>query len=572
MRRILWPILFAALAARPAAAGIDNAGTTGANFLSLGSGAGVLGMGGAAVGGWSDLTGVTWNAGSLGMLNESQIVFSHSPLTGGGAQDWAAYGGRFGSSPMRWAANALYQGDGSFEGRDALGNPTGSFGASSMAFGATLARAITPNVTLGLGGKMVTEKLADASGFGGTFDAGVLVHQGDFGFGVAGQNLGGRMKYGNAYYSMPTNLGLGVSYLNPGSGLKIALDYNHPSAYYDDVRAGVEWTWRDRVALRTGYRHEMGGVTNDALNGPTFGMGAGVRGIWFDYGYLASSNGDAQQRLALRFSPRAWNGGEEMGMNGGSEGKRAPSMSDKIPPAPKRATPLAKLMQTPVETPKTPAPAPKNQAIAPAPLPKSDAPVPVPTVSAAPKSDAATPKTEAVAQKSAPAPTAATAPKSDAVAPKSAPAAKTMAVATKSAPTTKTDAAAPKKEVSAPALAAMVPPPSAPAPKSVAIKPASKPEIASSAPAQKPTVAPAADTTHAAAPTPKPAVAAPEASPSTPAPAATPRPDKVKVKAGETMMSIARQYNTSVAAIMMENNLVSDQVKVGQVLNIPKHK
>ena len=49
-------------------------------------------------------------------------------------------------------------------------------------------------------------------------------------------------------------------------------------------------------------------------------------------------------------------------------------------------------------------------------------------------------------------------------------------------------------------------------------------------------------------------------------------PDKVKVKSGETMQSLAQKYNTSVAAIMMENNLVSDQVKPGQVLKIPTHK
>jgi len=46
----------------------------------------------------------------------------------------------------------------------------------------------------------------------------------------------------------------------------------------------------------------------------------------------------------------------------------------------------------------------------------------------------------------------------------------------------------------------------------------------------------------------------------------------VKVKSGETMQSLAQKYNTSVAAIMMENNLVSDQVKPGQVLKIPTHK
>ena len=295
-----WPLLFAALLARPAAAGVEQAGTTGASFLTFGSGAGVLGMGGASIGMYSDLTSVSWNVASLGLMSESQLVFSHTPLAGGGAQEWFGYGGRAGLASTRWAADATYQGDGSFEGRDAFGNPTGSFGASSMAFGGTLAHTFGESVTLGFGGKVVSEKLGDATGFGGTFDAGLLVQRGDFGFGAAAQNLGGRMKYGDLYYSMPTNIGVGVSYAMPVSGLRFALDFNHPSAYYNDVRVGAEWMWRGRVAVRTGYRSELGAGSTDGLSGPTFGMGTGVRGLWFDYGYLASSNGDAQHRIALR--------------------------------------------------------------------------------------------------------------------------------------------------------------------------------------------------------------------------------------------------------------------------------
>jgi LysM repeat protein len=36
------------------------------------------------------------------------------------------------------------------------------------------------------------------------------------------------------------------------------------------------------------------------------------------------------------------------------------------------------------------------------------------------------------------------------------------------------------------------------------------------------------------------------------------------------MAVIARTWGTSVAAIMMENNLVSDQVRPGQVLKLPR--
>jgi LysM repeat protein len=54
-----------------------------------------------------------------------------------------------------------------------------------------------------------------------------------------------------------------------------------------------------------------------------------------------------------------------------------------------------------------------------------------------------------------------------------------------------------------------------------------------------------------------------------PAPAPAPRPSIVVVQAGQTLASIAKQYDNSVASIMMENNLVSEQVKPGQKLKLP---
>jgi len=44
----------------------------------------------------------------------------------------------------------------------------------------------------------------------------------------------------------------------------------------------------------------------------------------------------------------------------------------------------------------------------------------------------------------------------------------------------------------------------------------------------------------------------------------------VRVKNRQTMAEIARAYGTSVPAIMMENNMVTDQVRPGQVLKLPR--
>jgi len=46
----------------------------------------------------------------------------------------------------------------------------------------------------------------------------------------------------------------------------------------------------------------------------------------------------------------------------------------------------------------------------------------------------------------------------------------------------------------------------------------------------------------------------------------------VTVKSGDTIASIARRYDTTIPAIMMENNMVSERILVGQKLKLPDHR
>jgi LysM repeat protein len=573
-------LLLTLAAPRYAAAGIDNVGTTGANFLSLGSSAGVLGMGGAAIATFGDLSSLQWNAASLGSLNETQMVFSHAPLTGSGSQDWVGIGGRMGYSATRWAVHGIYQGDGSFDGRDALGNSTGSFSASSMALGATVSHTFGEIATVGLGAKIVSENLASVSGFGGTFDAGLQVQRGPIGFGLAAQNFGGRITYGGVPYSMPTNIGAGVSYSIPMSGLRFALDYNRPSAYYGDVRAGVEWMWKGRVALRTGYRHEMSAPSTDALNGTTFGMGAGVRGIWFDYGYLAASNGNGEHRIALRVSPRMLNGG--LGLNeqhadaqAGESSSHAASLVPAETPAssPRTETPKSNAPKT--NTPKSDLPATASSVTATSVAPPAIATAPPATSTTARTTSTVTPATTTAAAANAagtevkPAPQAARGNRAQLA---------NMAEAQPQQEAITPRTTAPPKAAVPTATATRVPT-WAPVPAPVTATPSTdsgKPATANDAAAKTalPTTATASDaaakTALPTAATVKPAAAA--ATPAKTTSSSSQAVDKITVKSGDTMASIARRFNTSVAAIMMENDMVTEHVKPGQKLKIPNHQ
>jgi len=302
-----------------AQAGIDKAGTTAANFLTIGADAAVLGMGGAAVGVTGDLGAAAWNPAALGSMERLQVLFAHADLSNQDRQEWASVGGPGAALGIHWALNGLFQNDGGIDGRDVSNNPTGTFGTSSSAFGLQLARPLGSHFAAGLGVKYVNERLAGVSGTGATFDAGLSMRSGMVGVGVVAQNALGRMNYDSAIYPFPSSVGCGVSLTDPGRGLRVALDANVPTAYYPDIRGGIEWLWKGSFALRAGYRAELGAAPGDPLAGPTFGMGAGVSGFWIDYGYLMAGGGNGQHRLGLSFHP----GGPEAG-TGATGGSTAP--------------------------------------------------------------------------------------------------------------------------------------------------------------------------------------------------------------------------------------------------------
>jgi LysM repeat protein len=109
-------------------------------------------------------------------------------------------------------------------------------------------------------------------------------------------------------------------------------------------------------------------------------------------------------------------------------------------------------------------------------------------------------------------------------------------------------------------------------------------------PSEAPVTAPANDGSAAAAPAKgkpgKPAEAsAPAAAPAvaaTPAVATAPvvesavgtdgKPVRIHVKKDETLESIAKRFGTTKAALMMENNLVTEKLHLGQELKIPNHR
>jgi len=132
---------------------------------------------------------------------------------------------------------------------------------------------------------------------------------------------------------------------------------------------GGEWFVHERVAVRAGYRQQLGQPATESLSGASFGMGTGVGPMWMDYAFMPGGvDGGGEHRVGLTFRPG-------LPGRGGSEGgarMRAPSSSPEAPPvlAPKRelvARPVPVVKDQPDEQTSRPAPQPSapKEAVAP---------------------------------------------------------------------------------------------------------------------------------------------------------------------------------------------------------------
>ena len=284
-------------------AGIESAGTRAASFLTQGASPAVLGMGGAALGLSRDVNGASLNPASLAWVDETQAVVAHAQLADQTALEWASLAGRLGSTATRYGLAAHYRNDGEITGRDANDQATEDVLAQSLALAVQLAQPFGSCLTVGGAAKYVGEHVGTAHGNGLAFDAGVQIRFGPFGLGITGQNFGGGMRWQGSRWRMPANLGLGAAFDHATSGLQLALDVNLPSTYERDIRLGTQWSLRDKLALRAGWRQLLGSVAGDRLNGPSFGLGLKAGSFWFDYAFALADQGASTHRVALQLRP-----------------------------------------------------------------------------------------------------------------------------------------------------------------------------------------------------------------------------------------------------------------------------
>jgi len=178
----------------------------------------------------------------------------------------------------------------------------------------SFARAMTDKIHFGTNIKYISEDVANVTASGFAFDFGLQYLAGKSGlmFGIALKNLGPRMKFDGpgldrSYvengvnvvrrvslqeFELPTNLEIGLSYkatFNKSNYLNLSTTFQNSSYASDEYKFGLEYNYNNYLYLRGALRVLPDKEEDEALFGPSFGVGfrypVGGVNLGFDYAY-----------------------------------------------------------------------------------------------------------------------------------------------------------------------------------------------------------------------------------------------------------------------------------------------
>jgi hypothetical protein len=328
-------LLLAVAVAGPArAATVERIGTGGATELRLAVGARSVALGGAVIANAGGAEALFYNpAGVAATDAKTEFTFSHVAYIADMKVNYFGVAQSFGDWGMLGAsAKVLSVGDIVRTTEDAPDGTGEIFAPTFATLGLTYSRRMTDRVNFGSTVYYVAERILQETAAGVAFDFGFQYDTGYRGaaIGIAIKNLGPSLKFAgsdfdfsttragddpnakprvatntSAGFELPTYFQFGASYPLLGQGLYRATAYaayQNNSFSRDEYRGGLEWSYRDQLALRAGYAATG---NQDDLFGFAYGVGikvpAGQSNLFVDYaGQTVSDFFDDVQHVSLR--------------------------------------------------------------------------------------------------------------------------------------------------------------------------------------------------------------------------------------------------------------------------------
>ncbi len=298
---------------------ITKVGTTAAQFLKIGVGAKAIALGGTFVAQANDLSALYWNPAGLSNLTGSALQLARTDYLAGISYNFVGFGTNLGAAGTI-AASLIFLDSGSMVVRtEEMPEGTGEeFDVQNLALQVSYGKALTDKFSVGTTIKFIQETIWHSSATAIAFDIGVLfttpyenlrlgANMANFGpkMRMEGRDIlfsedpnptqEGNVEIVNAQFltdghPLPLIFRIGLAWdaiKLPDHTIVILTDAAHPNDNSEYLNVGVEYSFRNLIALRSGMRNIF---ETDGEQGLTFGAGLNFRidrslRIRFDYAY-----------------------------------------------------------------------------------------------------------------------------------------------------------------------------------------------------------------------------------------------------------------------------------------------
>lgn len=314
----------------------DRIGQAGANELLLNPWARSAGFGGANSSQMTGLESMRFNVAGLAFIPKTQVGFSTSNYFGDSRMNSFGFGQRVGSSGvMGISVMSMSFGDIPVTTVDLPDGGLGNFRPQFLNLGLAYAREFSNSIYGGFVVRAISQSIADMRSTGVAFDAGIRYVTGEndnLKFGISIRNIGPKLDYaGDGLsisvniddkqltlnqradpYEMPAILNIGASYdilisqtEETGLGaiaihrLTPAFTFTSNSFGKDQVRVGIEYSFRELFMIRSGYVYEEGIFSSVERTTAFTGLNVGATiqapmndngtRFYVDYGYTATN-------------------------------------------------------------------------------------------------------------------------------------------------------------------------------------------------------------------------------------------------------------------------------------------
>jgi len=251
----------------------SDGGRTSADFLQIGLGADAAGMGGAYTAVSTGAISTYWNPAGLAGMDGHQVALGHFSWL----QDINLEHGSFAYSLDNGtvlAASMTFLSYGKIEGYDADGYSTGDLNAYDWAGGLSAGYTINENLSIGITGKVINQKLDEVSASAFAADFGVRCQMEKVTFALVMSNFGTKLKFEDTEEKLPATARIGIAASPFNNSFVTALEFEKKINGRSILRYGVELNFEDQYFIRSGYKYYTDQTDDNSMS---LSIGAGVR-------------------------------------------------------------------------------------------------------------------------------------------------------------------------------------------------------------------------------------------------------------------------------------------------------